>query len=376
MTVEAAVLWGQHQPWTVEPVELVEPRAGEVLVRVAATGLCHSDDHAVTGDLPLPLPLVGGHEGAGIVEAVGPGVTRLREGDHVVLAFNTPCGLCHYCASGLSSLCAMAPRPASATAAPSSPISVRGQEAMASGGLGTFSQYSVVSDHSIIVIDDDIPLDAASLLGCAVTTGWGAAVYLGEVRPGDNVIVVGCGGVGVNSLQGARTAGADIVLAVESNDFKREQAAMFGATHAVATIAEARDLMAELTKGRMADVAILSVGVGSGSLLNDMLSVVGLNGRAVITSVTPISSTSLDMSLFDFTLKQKRLVGNVYGSVNVHRDIPLLLGLYRRGKLLLDELVTKTYSLADINIGYADMHAGKNLRGVVVHGPSSTEQAL
>lgn len=374
MTNRAAILWATGEKWTVEPVELADPGPGQIRVRVLATGLCHSDDHAVTGDMPVPLPLVGGHEGAGIVEEIGPGVTRVAPGDHVVLIFNPPCGHCRNCGRGRSNLCLNA---ASQNYGQSTPFAARGQSVAATGDLGTFADRTVVAEQCAVKIDEDIPFPVAALLGCAVTTGWGAAVYLGEVKPGDNVVVVGCGGVGVNSLQGARNAGADLIIAVDPVEFKREQAAVFGATHAVASIEEAASLLADLSPGTLADVAILSVGVGSGSLLAQTVDLLGPGGTAVITSVTPMSTTNLELSLFGFTLTQKTLRGNVYGGVNVHHDIPALLGLYRRGHLKLDELITATYSLDDINQGYADMHAGKNLRGVVILDdakPQSTDR--
>ncbi|MBQ0850749.1 Zn-dependent alcohol dehydrogenase [Streptomyces sp. BH-SS-21] len=363
MSNRAAILWETRGEWTVEPVELADPGPGQILVKVKATGLCHSDDHAVTGDMPVPLPLVGGHEGAGIVEAVGPGVTRVAPGDHVVLIFNPPCGHCRNCGQGRSNLCLNA---AQQGYGQQTPFSARGQSVAATGDLGTFADRTVVSERCAIKIDKDVPFAAASLLGCAVTTGWGAAVYLGEVGPGDNVVVVGSGGVGVNSVQGARNAGANLIVVVDPVEFKREQAKTFGATHAVASIAEATELLTELTPGRLADVAILSVGVSSGGLLAETVDLVGPGGIVVITSVTPAASTSLDLSLFQFTLTQKTLRGNVYGGVNVYRDVPLLVDLYRNKHLKLDELITSTYTLDDINQGYADLHSGKNLRGVVL----------
>ena len=364
MKATAAVLWALNEKWTIETVDIAPPGAGEVLVRIAATGLCHTDDHVVTGDLPAELPIVGGHEGSGVVEALGNGVTGVALGDHVVTAFNPPCGHCHYCASARSNLCMSAARRAGH--APKSPFSIRSRALAAVGSLGTFSEYTVVSEHSVIPIDPTVPLEVACLLGCAVTTGWGAAVYLAEVKPGDHVVVVGCGGVGMNSLQGARNAGADIVLAIDTNEFKRQRAPIFGATHTAETMADGARILARETGGRMADVAILSIGVGDGSILAEMVGLLGLGGRAVISSVSPIKATAAELPLARFTLSQQTLRGNIYGGVNVHRDIPLLLGLYKRGKLNLDDLITKTYSLAQINVGYADMHAGRNLRGVVV----------
>lgn len=281
-----------------------------------------------------------------------------------MLAFNFPCGHCRYCADGRSALCYIAKRRVEGKTA-ISPFSRDGQSIAAMGGLGTFSQYTVVPQESLVVIDKEVPFEVAALLGCAVTTGWGAAVHLAQVRPGEHVVVVGCGGVGVNSLQGARNAGADLVVAVDPNGFKREQSFTFGATHAVATISEARALLVDLTRGHMADVAILSVGVGNSPMVGEMMTTLGLNGRGIITAVTPSTAASIEMSVVGFTLSQQTLRGNVYGGVNMHRDIGVLLGLYRRGKLNLDELVTRTYTLDEINTGYADMHAGKNLRGVV-----------
>ncbi|MDT9592134.1 NDMA-dependent alcohol dehydrogenase [Nocardioides zeae] len=360
---KSAILWNVGDKWTVEDVQLTEPRAGEVLVKIAASGLCHSDDHYATGDQPAALPVVGGHEGAGVVEAVGPGVTRVKPGDHVVLVFNVPCGDCGYCNTGHQNLCIYNPPKAD----PLPPaFSARGQAVPAIAELGTFGEYTVVTEARCIKIAEDIPLASAALLGCAVITGWGAATYLGEVKPGETVVVIGSGGVGVNSLQGARSAGADIIVAVDPVEYKREQAVRFGATHTAASVEEASALIAEITKGAMADVAILSVGVGDGSVLQDTTRLTKPGGRTVITSVTPAASDTVKLNLFEFALSEKTLRGNVYGGTNVYRDVPLLLGLYQRGKLELDGLITTTYALDDINQGYADMHAGKNLRGVLV----------
>ncbi|MGV9870944.1 NDMA-dependent alcohol dehydrogenase [Rhodococcus koreensis] len=362
MSTRAAILWGTGEKWSVEDVELADPGPGQVRVKIRATGLCHSDDHAVTGDMPTPLPLVGGHEGAGIVEAVGQGVTRVAPGDHVILIFQPPCGHCRNCARGRSNLCLNASLQEYGA---SKSFQARGQELAATGDLGTFADATVVSERCVVKMDKDIPFNVAALLGCAVTTGWGAAVYLAEVEPGDNVVVIGSGGVGVNSVQGAKNAGANVIIAVDTVEIKRQKALEFGATHAVGSIEEAQALLADLAPGRGADAAILSVGVGDGSKLGEIIDLTGPAGITVITSVSPFASASVNMNLAMFTLTQKTLRGNVYGGVQVHRDIPLLLDLYRQGKLKLDELITKTYTLDQINEGYADMHAGKNLRGVI-----------
>jgi NDMA-dependent alcohol dehydrogenase len=363
MSTRAAILWGIGEKWSVEEVQLADPGPGQVRVKIHATGLCHSDDHAVTGDMPTPLPLVGGHEGAGVVEAVGPGVTRVAPGDHVVLIFQPPCGYCRNCARGRSNLCLNASLQEYGAGA--KVFTARGQEVSATGDLGTFADATVVSERCVVKMGKDIPFNVAALLGCAVTTGWGAAVYLAEVEPGDNVVVIGSGGVGVNSIQGAKNAGANLIIAVDTVELKRQKALEFGATHAVGSIEEAQALLGDLTGGRGADSAILSVGVGDSSTLGQVIDLTGPAGTTVITSVSPMASTTVNMNLAMFTLTQKTLRGNVYGGVQVHRDIPLLLDLYRNGHLKLDELITQTYTLDQINEGYADMHAGKNLRGVI-----------
>jgi S-(hydroxymethyl)glutathione dehydrogenase/alcohol dehydrogenase len=364
---EAAVLWKVRDPWSVEPIVVDPPQADELLVRIEATGLCHSDDHAVTGDVPFPFPHVGGHEGSGVVEAIGPGVEGLVPGDHVVLWAVPPCGRCHQCAVGRSNLCRGPGGPQAGVAQPRFRLHARGQDLTQVGGLGTFSSYAVVSGASAIKIDPDIPFEVAALLGCAVATGWGSAVYLAEVRPGDAVVVIGAGGVGVNAIQGAVSAGADIIVAVDPVEFKQKQAIFFGATHTAGSMEDAKNLVADLTGGRMADAAILSTGVADGGVIAPLLALVGPGRIAVVTSISPYANTSVEMSLIEFTMTQKTLRGNAMGGVNAYRDIPLLLGLYRQGKLKLDELITSTYPLREINQGYADMHAGKNLRGVVVH---------
>ncbi|MEX5635425.1 NDMA-dependent alcohol dehydrogenase [Parafrankia sp. FMc2] len=362
MSTRAAILWALGEKWSVEDVQLADPGPGQVRVKIHATGLCHSDDHAVTGDMPSPFPLVGGHEGAGVVEAIGPGVTRVAPGDHVVLIFQPPCGYCRNCARDRSNLCLNA---ALQNYGVTKSFSARGQEIAATGDLGTFADVTVVSERCMVKMGKDIPFNVASLLGCAVTTGWGAAVNLAEIEPGDNVVVIGSGGVGINSVQGARNAGANMIIAVDTVELKRQKALEFGATHAVGSVEEASALLAESTGGRMADAAILSVGVGDASKLGEIIDLTGPAGITVVTSVSPFASTTVDMNLALFTLAQKTLRGNVYGGVQVHRDIPRLLDLYRQGHLKLDELITRTYTLDQINEGYADMHAGKNIRGVI-----------
>lgn len=369
MKTQAAVLWNVGDAWSVEEVDLADPVAGEVKVKLAASGLCHSDDHLVTGDIPITLPVVGGHEGAGVVEAVGPGVTSVAPGDHVVLSFLPACGRCRWCSSGHQNLCDLGMHLLAGV-----PIA-DGLHRFSSNGtglgtmclLGTFCPETVVHESSVVKIDDSIPLELAALVGCGVTTGWGSAVYAAEVQPGDTVVVVGIGGVGINAVQGARLAGAKRIIAVDPVEFKREQAKLFGATHTAPDLEAATALVAEITWGQMADKAILTVGVASGDLIAPTMDLLSKNGWAVVTAIAPIQQMDVKLNLHLMTLFQKQLRGSIFGSANPRADIPKLLGLYQEGLLKLDELVTRTYKLEDVNQGYQDLRDGKNIRGLILY---------
>jgi len=368
MKMNAAVLWDYEQMWSVEEVDLDPPRDGEVLVSFEATGLCHSDHHIRTGDLPAPVPIIGGHEGAGVVVEVGNGVRELSVGDHVVAAFLPACGRCRWCATGHSNLCDMGAN-SLVGLQPDGTFRrhARGQDLYAAIGLGTFAPYGTVPEASMIKIDDDIPLSRACLLGCGVTTGWGSAVNTADVSPGDTVVVIGCGGIGSGAIQGARLAGAEKIIVVEIVEAKRDKAFLFGATHFATSIAEAMELVGQLTRGVMADSAILTVGVVEGSMINDAFGIIRKGGAVVLTALAPISDVTPTMPTAMITLFQKRLLGSLYGEANPRADIPRLLSLYREGKLLLDETVTAEYKLEEINEAYDDMLAGRNIRGVVIH---------
>ncbi|WP_199254308.1 NDMA-dependent alcohol dehydrogenase [Mycolicibacterium mengxianglii] len=368
MKTTAAVLWGYGEDWSVEEIDLDPPQDGEVLVSFEATGLCHSDEHVRTGDLPAPLPLVGGHEGAGVVQEVGPGVRDLNPGDHVVASFLPACGRCRWCARGRQNLCDQGVTTLTGLQLDGTyRRRARGKDVGVMAGLGTFSEVSTVAESSLVKIDDDIPLSRACLLGCGVTTGWGSAVNTADVRPGDTVVVVGCGGIGSGAIQGARLAGAEKIVVVDIVEAKRDMAFLFGATHFVTSMAEATALVAELTRGVMADSAILTVGLLEGAMINDALELVSKGGAVVVTAIAAMTELTATMSLMFFTLFQKRLLGSLYGEANPRNDIHRLLSLYRAGKLLLDETVTAEYKLGDINEAYADMRAGRNIRGVILH---------
>ncbi|UUV28642.1 NDMA-dependent alcohol dehydrogenase [Amycolatopsis roodepoortensis] len=366
MKTKAAVLWGLHEKWQVEEIDLDPPKAGEVLVKLTASGLCHSDEHLVTGDLPFPYPLVGGHEGAGVVEAVGPDVTDIAEGDHVVMTFLPACGRCSYCAQGLGNLCDTG---AAVMLGPQLDntyrFHARGEDVGQMCLLGTFSEYTVVPAASVVKIDDGIPLDKAALVGCGVTTGFGSAVRSGEVRAGDAVVVVGVGGIGINAIQGARIAGARLVVAIDPVEFKRSKALEFGATHTAASMDEAWNTVSELTRGQLADVCVITTDVAEGAHILPALSLVGKRGRVVVTAIGHPEETTITASLMELTLYEKQLRGSLFGSSNGQHDVPRLLELYNAGLLKLDELVTTEYSLEDVNQGYQDMRDGKNIRGLI-----------
>jgi NDMA-dependent alcohol dehydrogenase len=379
METRAAILWEPRTEWSVEDIELDAPKAGEVKIKLAASGMCHSDEHLMTGDLVLDpevaammgleqFPVIGGHEGAGEVVEVGPNVTTLKEGDHVALGFIPSCGRCPSCARGWQHLCdlgAFLLAGRQVTDMTSRHHAKDGKDLGLMCCLGTFGPYTVVSEASCIKLEDDIPLERAALVGCGVTTGWGSAVNAADVQPGETVVVIGLGGVGMNALQGASMAGARHVVGVDPVEWKREQAPTFGATHTAASFEEATQLVAEITWGANADKAILTTGVAEGDLIAPMMGLVGKGGRAVVTAVAPLMQSEVQLNLSDLTLQRKELVGCIFGNANPRRDIPRLLRLYQEGKLKLDELVTKTYTLDEVNQGYQDMRDGKNIRGVI-----------
>ena len=364
---KAAILWETNSPWSVEEIELDPPGPGEVLVKLAASGMCHSDEHLVTGDLPFDLPIIGGHEGAGVVQEVGEGVSWLAPGDHVVFGFIPSCGRCVSCSTGHQNLCDLGALIGLGRqmADGGSRHHAQGKDLAIMCVLGTFAHHTVVSEASCIKIDNDVPLDRACLLGCGVVTGWGSSVYAAEVRPGDTVAVVGIGGIGANAIQGARLAGAKRIIAIDPVEFKREKAMEFGATHTYSSLEEALPGITDLTWGTMANKVIMTMGVGSGELLASALALTAKRGRVVVTNIHPAMEMSASVSLLDLTLMEKQVVGSLFGSGNPRADIPKLIGLYREGQLDLDGLVTNEYPLEGVNDGYDAMRAGTNIRGVL-----------
>ena len=367
MKTTAAILWETNTPWSVEEIELDPPGPGEVLVKLAASGMCHSDEHLVTGDLPFELPIIGGHEGAGVVQEVGEGVSWLAPGDHVVFGFIPSCGRCPSCSTGHQNLCDLGALMGLGKQITdgTSRHHAQGKDLGLMCILGTFAHHTVVNEASCIKIDTDVPLDRACLLGCGVVTGWGSSVYAAEVKPGDTVAVVGVGGIGANAIQGAKLAGAKRIIAIDPVEFKREKAMEFGATHTFSSMEEAMPGIQELTWGTMANKVIMTMGVGSGEMIGQAMALASKRGRVVVTNIHPALEYSASMSLLDLTLMEKQLVGSLFGSGNPRADIPKLIGLYREGQLDLDGLVTNEYPLDGVNEGYDAMRAGTNIRGVL-----------
>ncbi|ROO90796.1 S-(hydroxymethyl)glutathione dehydrogenase/alcohol dehydrogenase [Actinocorallia herbida] len=367
MKARAAMLLEQPGTWQVKDVELDEPGYGEVLVEMVSTGLCHSDDHMAVNDIPVAhLPFCGGHEGSGVVRQVGPGVTDLKEGDHVITSFVPACGRCKWCAQGLQVLCDNGAKMLEGSQMDGTfRMHYEGQDVATGGLLGTFANWQVYDQLSVIKIRQDVPLNVACLIACGVPTGWGSAVNGGQVKPGDVVIVMGVGGIGINAVQGAKHAGAARIIACDPVEFKREVALKVGATDGVADIHEAGDLARSLTNGQGADSTIVTVGVITGQNVGDALTTVRKAGTVVSTAQGPADVVDVPISLFELSMMQKRIQGVLYGMDAPRLSVPRLLDLYAEGILKLDELVTRRYKLEDINQAYADMHAGVNIRGVI-----------
>jgi NDMA-dependent alcohol dehydrogenase len=365
---KAAVLFDAGKPFEILELDLQGPGPGEVLIKYTAAGLCHSDLHLTDGDLTPRFPIVGGHEGAGIIEDVGPGVTKVKPGDHVVCSFIPNCGVCRYCSTGRQSLCDMGATILDGHMPDGTfRFSKDGTDFGAMCMLGTFAERATISQHSVVKVDDWLPLETAVLVGCGVPTGWGSAVYAGGVMAGDTAVVYGIGGIGINSIQGAAHAGAKYVVAVDPIAFKREAALKFGATHAFATAEEAHAKVEELTWGQMADQALVTVGVVDEDVVTHAFNITGKGSTVIITGLAAVDKLTVHVSGGILTLFGKTIKGTLFGSANPQYDIVRLLRLYDAGKLKLDELVTTKYTLDQVNEGYQDLRDGKNLRGVIVH---------
>jgi len=365
MKTRAAVMWEGSGPYEVCEIDVYPPQQDEVLVRYDHAGLCHTDEHLRSGDITFTPPMVGGHEGSGVVEEVGPGVTHLNPGDHFVTSWMPYCGRCRFCVTGHTNLCDNGQYLMSGTMLDGTQrLHGRGVGIGSVDLIGTFAQYNVIPASCVVTIDDDLPLETVAIAACGVPTGWGSAINAAEVTPGDTAIVYGIGGIGINAIQGCAHAGAAIIVAVDPVELKRETALSLGATHAFASAEEAHEFLWAETRGVGADAAILTVGLMSQDVMASAFSAIRKGGVVVVTAVAN-PDLLLQIPSFELTLYQKRVVGSLFGSGNPHHDIRRILDLYKRGIIKLDELITNRYSLDEVNLGYDDMLAGKNIRGVL-----------
>jgi S-(hydroxymethyl)glutathione dehydrogenase/alcohol dehydrogenase len=366
LKTRAAVLEEGSSKFEIMELDVDEPRVGEVHIKYAAAGLCHSDLHLIDGDIIPRFPIVAGHEGSGVIEAVGPGVTRVKEGDHVVCSFMPSCGTCRYCASGRSNLCDLGAHLMKGEFMDGSfRYHANGRDIGQLCMLGTFSERATISQYSVVKVDDWLPLKTAVLVGCGVPTGWGTAVNAGGVRAGDTAVIYGIGGIGINALQGAVHSGAKYVVVVDPVEFKRKTALEFGATHAFASPEEAAVKVKELTWGQGADQALVTVGVVDEKVVSDAFDVVGKGGTVVITGQSRPDKVTIQIPSALLVRSEKVIRGCQFGSSNPQYDIVKLLRLYNAGKLKLNELITKRYTLDQVNDGYQDLRDGKIIRGVI-----------
>jgi len=357
--MKAAILREVGQPLTIEDVELDAPRPDELRVRVVASGLCHSDYHFMVGDMPYPLPVVLGHEASGIVDAVGSNVREFKPGDQVVTCISTFCGSCGECQTGHSYRCD--DRPTRGPAPEDARIRQNGNVINQFSQLGGFAEEMLVHRHSVVRLPDEMPLDVASLLGCSVLTGVGAAINRAAIRAGDTVAVIGCGGVGLNVIQGARLAGAERIVAVDLSPTKLDLAKLFGATDTILGGDDAVEAVTTLTNGGV-DYAFEVIGLQT--TIRQAFLMLRKGGAAVMVGVPKFGSDVIVPAL-PFLQKEVRLISSMMGSVPFQVAIPQYAQMYLDGRLLLDPLVSQRIALADINRGYADLAKGEVARSVI-----------
>ena len=373
MKIRAAVLnaigakapYVDSKPLTIEDVELAPPGHGEVLVRIGAAGLCHSDLSVINGDRPRPMPMALGHEAAGIIEQLGEGVTDLKRGDHVVLVFVPSCGHCGPCAEGRPALCepGAAANGAGTLLSGERRLSRSGKPINHHLGCSVFAEYATVSRRSVVKIDPELPLDHAALFGCAVLTGVGAVVNTAQVRAGASVAVIGLGGVGLASLLGACAAGARHIIAVDLSDAKLDLAKSMGATHSFnAGNADCQEQIRELTSGGVEYAFELA---GSVRAL-DLAYKITRRGGTTVTAGLPPPTATLALSPVNLVAEERTLKGSYIGTCVPSRDIPRYIELFRQGRLPVDRLMTGKLELEDINRGFDLLHEGKAVRQVVV----------
>lgn len=364
MRIKAAVLFETNRPYSVETVELDPPKRGEVLVRVGAAGICRSDLHFQKGEAVIALPAVLGHEGSGTVEAVGEGVTMVKPGDHVILSFVPNCGHCYSCETGKPQLCDTHARtPGKLFDNTSRLHTLEGKDLTHMAKVACFAEYVVVPETGCVPAPAEIGFAQLALIGCSVTTGVGAAVFNAQVSPGDSVAVIGCGGVGLNIIQGARLAGATTVVAIDVREAALEFATSFGATHTVD--ARTPDVVSQVQQITDGGAHLAFEAFGSGATTKLAVDLLRKAGTAVIVGLAPVGETAaIEPTML--TRQEKTIRGCYYGSSRPRQDMPRILDWYSRGLINIDDLITRKYALDDINRAYQDLERDTVGRGVIV----------
>jgi S-(hydroxymethyl)glutathione dehydrogenase/alcohol dehydrogenase len=357
--MKAAIFHGPHQPLTIEDVEIDQPMAHEVLVRVVGSGVCHSDLHFVDGYYPFPAPAILGHEAAGIVEGVGPMVDEFKPGDHVIACLSVFCGRCEYCLTGRTHLCAS--RPVRAKDAPPK-LRWQGKPVAQFANLSAYAEKMLVHQNALVKVRDDMPLDRAALIGCGVTTGVGAALNTARIEPGSMVAVFGCGGVGLAVIQGARIGGARMIIAVDVHEKKLSTARELGATHVVdGSTHDPVKTIREMTGGGV-DYSFEAIGLKKAA--EQCFDCLRPGGTATVVGMIPVGQkVELEGSVF---LREKKIQGCSMGSNRFKVDMPRYIDLYLQGRLRLDEMITRRMKLDEVNEAFRAMKAGEVARSVLM----------
>lgn len=366
-TALAAVLYESNRPLVIEEVTVLAPQAGEVTVRMKAAGVCHSDLHVMKGDLPMPCPIILGHEGAGIVEEVGSGVTSVQPGDHVIPIWRASCGRCDYCLNGRPALCDMGTAMRFTGMMPDSQTRFRnthGDSVRHYAGVSTFSSLSTMPEAAVVKIDPEFPFWKAALIGCGVITGVGAVTHAAQVKPGSTVAVYGCGGIGLNIIQGAKLVSASQIIAVDTMPGKEAYARKMGATHFIdASINDPVQAVKDLTAGRGVEYAFEAIGLPRP--IEQAYESVRKGGACIVSGICRADARAA-INVNQLVYGEKTLKGTLYGSTRPRVDLINLIDMHRAGNLLLDELLTRTYPLEQINEAYEALEKGEVARSLIV----------
>jgi S-(hydroxymethyl)glutathione dehydrogenase/alcohol dehydrogenase len=361
--VKAAIYQASKQPLTIEDVDIIDPRPGEILVRTVCSGVCHSDLHFVDGAWSIPMPTVLGHEAAGVVERVGEGVGYVAPGDHVIMSFIPFCGSCYFCVRGEPHLCNDQSKGIQAATR----LTWKGKPVLQFANVGSFSEYMITTEKGLVKIPKEMPMAEAALIGCGVMTGIGAALYTAQVPGGSSVAVIGCGGIGLNVIQGCRLAGASEIIAIDVVDSKLEMAKRFGATRTInGKSTDPVQAVKEATGGLGAEYAFEAIGIPAAA--KQAFQMIRSGGTAVVVGMMPMGS-EVSVPGPDF-LAEKKLIGCMYGSTRFREHMPKLVDLFLQGRLNLTGLVTERMPLADVNRAFQLMREGKVARSVLEISPA------